>query len=112
MSTKQPRLVLASDPTDPLTAKAHRRLLDRAAEAYGIAHHYALQEASDAESAHQEALAAALAAVGPGYGAAAIHGVSERLAADLPETTLRTLGDWAAEIDLEVVEDITGANGT
>ncbi|MEU3667566.1 hypothetical protein [Streptomyces virginiae] len=112
MTTTQPPLVLAVDPADPLAARAYRRLLDRAAEAYGIAHHYAMQEASDTELAHREALAAAVAAAGPGYVAAAIHGISERLAPDLPETTVHSLGGWAAEIDLDVVEDITGANGT
>ncbi|WP_328620698.1 hypothetical protein [Streptomyces sp. NBC_00354] len=112
MTTTQQLLVLVDDPANPMSALAYRRLLDRATEAYGIAHHYATQGAVDEEVAHREALAATLAAVGPGYAAAAICGISERLASTLPETAMHSLGAWAAEVDLEVVEDITGANGT
>ncbi|MFG3492979.1 hypothetical protein [Streptomyces sp. NPDC047972] len=104
-------LVLADSPADPLGTMAYQRIQDRAIEAYGIAHHYAVRDGSDAEHATRAALDAALGAAARGFAAGAVHRILERLAPGLTEDQAELLGGWAADLDLEVVEDISGANG-
>ncbi|TXS08095.1 hypothetical protein EAO70_35495 [Streptomyces sp. adm13(2018)] len=104
-------LVLADSPADPLGTMAYQRIQERAFEAYGIAHHYAVHDGADAEHASRTALDAALGAAARGFAAAAVHRILERLALELTEDQAELLGGWAADLDLEVVEDIAGANG-
>jgi hypothetical protein len=61
---------------------------------------------------HEHAVAAVLEAVGRAYAAAAINQVAEVLIDKLDEDAYVALGDVAATLDLEVVEDLDGANGT
>jgi hypothetical protein len=53
----------------------------------------------------------ALAAVAPGFAAAALTRISEDPALGLTAAQRMYLGDLAADLDLDVVEYLTGANG-
>lgn len=97
---------------DPQHMRALRRVLATAMEAYGIRHHYALHHEEQSETtAHEEALLAAIAVAGRAYAAAALSRAAAVLGARLDEEAFTALGDTAAALDLEVIEDLEGANG-
>jgi hypothetical protein len=82
-------------------------------EAYEIRHHQALHHEGQPElTAHEEALYAAVTTAGRSYAAAALSQAAQVLADKLDEETFMALGDTAAALDLAVVENLTGANGT
>ncbi|MEV0183838.1 hypothetical protein AB0I54_31820 [Streptomyces sp. NPDC050625] len=97
----------------PCSKLAYNRVHARALEAYSRAHHSALNHLNlEENTAHEVGLSAVLDEIGRAYAAAAIHQVAETLAGKLDEDTYVALGDIAATLDLEVVEDLGGANGT
>lgn len=91
---------------------AFHRTFGAALEAYDIRYHYARHhEEQREETAREEALYAAIARAGRAYAAAALNQAALVLADRLDEDTYLMLGDTAAALDLEVVEDLDGANG-
>lgn len=98
---------------DPHRLLAFHRVFGAAMEAYEIRYHQARHHEEQPETtAREEALHAALAAVGRSYAAAAINQVAQLLIDKLDEDTYLKLGNIAATLDLEVCEDLDGANGT
>lgn len=97
---------------DVYSQLTHKRIQARALEAYIGGQHNAAVLDLEGREADQRALDEVLEAVGRSYAAAAIHQVAEALADKLDENTYMELGEIAATLDLEVVEDLTGANGT
>ncbi|MFF1321466.1 hypothetical protein ACFVZZ_18870 [Streptomyces chartreusis] len=92
---------------------AFHRTFGAALEAYDLRYHQARHhEEQREETAREEALYAALATAGRAYAAAALNRVALVLADKLDENTYLMLGDTAAALDLGVVEDLDGANGT
>lgn len=104
-----PPALYSDSSTDPLGSLAYRHLVDRATEAHAIALHY---QADTSPEAATEAMSTALAAVAPGFAAAAIARIAEDPALNLTEDQTLYLGALATFFDLDVVEDITGANGS
>lgn len=97
----------------PYHQLALRRVHDAAMEAYEIRRHEArYHEDLDESAAHEQALSSALAVAGRSYAAAALNQAVHVLGNRLGEDVLLALGDTAAELDLAVVEDLDGANGT
>lgn len=97
----------------PYSELAYERVHARAVEAYmsgqrDATHYLGLE----GDAAHRHALSSVLASVGRAYAAAAINQVAETLADKLDEDTCMALADIATTLDLEVVEDLSGANGT
>jgi hypothetical protein len=102
-----------NDFTSPYSKLAHNRVHARAVEAYARGQHDAVRYLNlEGPAAHEHALAAVLGEVGRAYAAAAINQVVRTLADKLDEDTFTALGDIAVTLDLEVVEDLDGANGT
>ena len=98
---------------DPHSQLALHRVFGAAMEAYGIRYHYARHHEEQPEvTAHEEALFAAITVAGRAYAAAALNQAAEILIGKVDEETALALGDTAAALDLAVVEDLTGANGT
>jgi hypothetical protein len=97
---------------DAYSELAHKRIQARALEAYIKGQHSAAVLDLEGREADQCALDEVLDAVGRAYAAAAINQVAQTLADKLDEDTYLALGDIAATLDLEIVEDLTGANGT
>ncbi|MEU1219193.1 hypothetical protein [Streptomyces microflavus] len=98
---------------DPHRLQAFHRTFGAAIEAYEIRYHQARHHEEQPEvTAREEALYAAIAAVGRPYAAAAINQVAQILVDKLDEETYLALGGIAATLALEVVEDLDGANGT
>lgn len=97
---------------DAYSELAHKRIQARALEAYIKGQHTATVLDLEGREADQCALDEVLNAVGRAYAAAAIHQVAETLVGKLDEDTYVALGDIAATLDLPVVEDLEGANGT
>ncbi|MEU1425326.1 hypothetical protein [Kitasatospora sp. NPDC005751] len=93
---------------DPLDRLAYRRVFDSAVESFEIALHY---QDDRGEEACEEALHNALAAAGPGIAAAALLRVASDPALGLDLDQWEHLHRLAAELDLNVVEDLGGANG-
>lgn len=92
---------------------AFHRTFGAAMEAYEIRYHQARHHEDQPEvTAREEALYAAIATVGRAYAATAIHQVAQTLASEVDEATYLALGNIAATLDLAVIEDLTGANGT
>lgn len=98
--------------SSPYGRLAFKRIQDRAIEAF-------LNGQQDADDCHlkgrakyEHALAAVLEAVGRAYAAAALNQAAQVLIDKLDEDTYLALGDVAATLDLDVVEDLDGANGT
>ncbi|MFJ4785485.1 hypothetical protein [Streptomyces sp. NPDC088794] len=99
--------------TSPYSALAYKRVLARAVEEYMQGQHAAVAYLDlEGDAAHRHALATALNHVGRSYAAAAINQVTKALADKLDEDTYLKLGGIAATLDLEIVEDLDGANGT
>lgn len=88
------------------------RVLAAASEAYEIRHHGARQEDLSERQAHEEALSSAIATAGRSYAAAAINRAVHVPGLKLGEDLFAALGDTAAALDLAIVEDLNGANGT
>ncbi|MBL3670258.1 hypothetical protein JL475_30640 [Streptomyces sp. M2CJ-2] len=98
---------------NPYSELAYKRVHARAVEAYGRGQHDATQYLDlEGPAAHEHALSAVLADVGRAYAAAALNQVMKTLADKLDEGTYMALGDIAATLDLAVIEDLDGANGT
>jgi hypothetical protein len=99
--------------SNPYSELAYKRVHARAVEAYMSGRHDATHYLGlEGDAAHQHALSSVLASVGRAYAAAAITQVAEVLADKLDEDIYLALGNIAATLDLEVVEDLDGANGT
>ncbi|MEW2121796.1 hypothetical protein AB0945_43105 [Streptomyces sp. NPDC005474] len=102
--------VLRFEPTDDaLGTLALNGLTDRACESYGIALHYQAAD-TEAETA-REAMSHALQTVSCGFAAAALERIAADPALGLTEEQYLHLCERAAELDLSVVEDLTGASG-
>ncbi|NYV73123.1 hypothetical protein [Streptomyces sp. UH6] len=98
--------------SDPCGQLAFKRVQQRAIEAYLSGQHEAAVLELEGRAAGEHAVAAILDAVGRAYAAAALNQASQALVDKLSEEACLALGDLAAELDLDVVEDLTGANGT
>ncbi|MFL6096132.1 MAG: hypothetical protein ACJ71Y_11840 [Blastococcus sp.] len=98
--------------SDPLGQLAFKRIQDRAIEAFLRGQQDAVDCDLEGREVYEHAVAAVLEAVGRAYAAAAINQVAEVLIDKLDEDAYVALGDVAATLDLEVVEDLDGANGT
>ncbi|MDX3582975.1 hypothetical protein [Streptomyces europaeiscabiei] len=98
---------------DPCRLLAFHRVFGAAIEAYETRYHYARHHEEQPErTAREEALYAAIATAGRSYAAAALNQAAASLSDQLDEDTYLMLGDTAAALDLGVVEDLDGANGT
>jgi hypothetical protein len=97
---------------DAYSELAHKRIKAKALEAFISGQHTAAALELEGREADQCALNEVLDAVGRAYAAAAINQVAQALADRLDEETYLALGGIAATLDLEVVEDLDGANGT
>ncbi|MDH6129926.1 hypothetical protein [Kitasatospora sp. GP82] len=109
LTAARPRFVLGSDDNDPFDHQAYQRVLDRGSEAFEIALHY--QGAGQPVHARAEALHNALAVMAPAVAAAAILRASFDPALGLDLGQWEHLQEVAGVLDLDVVEDLTGANG-
>ncbi|WP_406462329.1 hypothetical protein OH768_44235 [Streptomyces sp. NBC_01622] len=98
---------------DPHRLLAFHRVFGAAMEAYEIRYHQARHHEEQPETtAREEALYAAIATAGRSYAAAALNQAVNVLGKKLDEDVCLALGDTAAALDLAVVEDLDGANGT
>ncbi|TXS30750.1 hypothetical protein EAO71_20365 [Streptomyces sp. ms191] len=99
--------------TGPYSELAYKRVHARAVEEYMQGQHAAeVYLDLEGEEAHRYALNVVLNNCGRAYAAAAINQVAEFLIDKLDEDTYAALGSIAATLDLDVVEDLDGANGT
>ncbi|MDX3555310.1 hypothetical protein PV729_26685 [Streptomyces europaeiscabiei] len=98
--------------SDPHGQLAFKRIQERAIEAYIGGQHQATVLELAGREAEDLAIAAVLEAVGRAYAAAALNKAAQVLADKLDEETYLALGDVAATLDLDVVEDLDGANDT
>lgn len=98
--------------SDPYGKLAHQRIHERAIEAYLAGQHEAARCEYEGRAADEHALANVLEAVGRAYAAAALTRAAETLREKLDEETYLALTGVAATLDLDVVEDLDGANGT
>jgi hypothetical protein len=109
-SSPAARYVPSAD-SDTFGQLAFKRIQERAVEAYTDGQ----REAAVLELAGREADAyvvdAVLAAVGRAYAAAAVNQVAEAVITEVEEETYMAICDTAAGLDLDVVEDLDGANG-
>lgn len=105
--TQRPK-TLGCDHTDPLDRLAYRGVFDSVAESFEIALHY---QGDEDERARAQALHNALAAAGGGIAAAALLRVADDPALGLGLDQWEYLNLVAAELDLRVVENLSGANG-
>lgn len=107
---EQSNPVLRFEPVDdPLATLALRELTERAWVSYGIALHY--QPRHDEAAATMEAMGNALQSVSQGFAAAALLRIAGDPRLGLTIEQYEYLHERAAELDLSVVEDLTGANG-
>ncbi len=91
---------------------AFHRTFGAAMDAYDTRYQQARDhEDQPEETAREEALYAAIATAGRAYAAAALNQAAKVLVGKLDEESYLMLGDTAAALDLEVVEDLDGANG-
>ncbi|MFI8085875.1 hypothetical protein ACIF6L_34435 [Kitasatospora sp. NPDC086009] len=107
LPVRKPR-ALGHEHGDPLDRLAYRGVFDSAVESFEIALHY---QDGRGEKACEEALHNALAAAGPGIAVAALLRVADDPALGLDPDQWEHLHRLAAELDLDVVEDLGGANG-
>lgn len=98
--------------SDPYGQLAFKRIQERAIEAHISGQHQASRLDLEGREADEHAVAAVLESIGRAYAAAAINQVAQLLMDKLDEDTYVALGDIAATLDLEVCEDLDGANGT
>lgn len=110
MTDPESNPVLRFEPVDdPLATLALRELTERAWVSYGIALHY--QPGHNEVEATTEAMSHALETVAPGFAAAALLRIAVDPRLGLTGEQYSYLHERAAELDLSVVEDLTGANG-
>lgn len=96
----------------PCSKLAYERVHARAVEEYMQGQHAAASYLDlEGDAAHRYALGVVLNHVGRAYAAAAITQVAQLLVGKLDEAAYLGLGEIAATLDLEIVEDLTGANG-
>ncbi|MFI2367270.1 hypothetical protein [Streptomyces sp. NPDC018833] len=99
--------------TSPYSKLAYKRVHARAVEEYMQGQHAAVTYLDlEGDAAHQYALGVVLNQVGRAYAAAALNQAAEFLVDKLDKDTYVALGGIAATLDLDVVEDLDGANGT
>jgi hypothetical protein len=91
---------------------AFKRIQDRAIEAFLSGQRDAVSCDLDGRELYEHAIAAVLEAVGRAYAAAALNQAAQVLVDKLDEETYVALSDVAATLDLDVIEDLDGANGT
>jgi hypothetical protein len=91
---------------------AFKRIQDRAVEAFLNGQQDAVNCHLEGRELYEHAVAAVLEAVGRSYAAAALNHAAQLLVDKLDEDTYLALGDVAATLDLDVIEDLDGANGT
>lgn len=97
---------------DVYSELAHKRIKAKALEAHITGQHTAAVLEKEGRDAEEYALDEVLEAVGRSYAAAAITQVMKTLVDKLDEDTYVALGEIADTLDLAVVEDLDGANGT
>ncbi|MFD9687341.1 hypothetical protein ACFWXO_16475 [Kitasatospora sp. NPDC059088] len=110
LSAARPRFVLGNDDTNALDRHAYQRVLARGSESFEIALYYQGGDEHPMQ-ARAEALHNALAVMAPAVAAAAILRASYDPALGLDQEQWKHLQDVAGALDLDVVEDLTGANG-
>jgi hypothetical protein len=97
--------------SDPYGQLAFKRIQERAIEAHISGRHLAARLDLEGREADEYAVAAVLDAVGRAYAAAAVNKVAELLMDKLDEDTYVNLAEIAGALDLDVCEDLDGANG-
>ncbi|MFF4054166.1 hypothetical protein ACFYZ5_47340 [Streptomyces chartreusis] len=100
--------VLRANQGDACANAALERISARAAEVHGMATHYAAD--LPAADAADEAMRQAVAAAAPGLAAAALQLIASDEALGLTPEQQMYMRERAAELDLSVVEDLTGAH--
>ncbi|MFE9991804.1 hypothetical protein ACFYRK_33700 [Streptomyces sp. NPDC005381] len=100
--------VLRADQGDACANAALERISARAVEVHGMAAHYAAD--LPAADAADEAIRQAVAAAAPGLAAAALQLIASDEALGLTPEQQMYMWERAAELDLAVVEDLTGAH--
>ncbi|WP_430480030.1 hypothetical protein ACQZM9_29860 [Streptomyces sp. P11-1] len=100
--------VLRADQGDTCANAALERINARAVEVHGMAAHYAAD--LPAADAADEAMRQAMAAAAPGLAAAALQLIASDEALGLTPEQQMYMWERAAELDLAVVEDLTGAH--
>ncbi|MFC8393060.1 hypothetical protein [Streptomyces sp. NPDC057238] len=104
--------VLRADQGDACANAALERISARAVEVHGMAARYAadLPAADAADEAVRQAVAVAAAAAAPGLAAAALQLIASDEALGLTPEQQMYMWERAAELDLAVVEDLTGTH--
>lgn len=100
--------VLRADQDDACANAALERISARAVEVHGMAAHYAAD--LPAADAADEAMRQAVAAAAPGLAAAALQLIASDEVLGLTREQQMYLWERAAELDLAVVEDLTGTH--
>ncbi|WP_143652206.1 hypothetical protein [Streptomyces sp. 13-12-16] len=100
--------VLRADQGDACANAALERISARAVEVHGMAAHYAAD--LPAADAADEAMRQAVAAAAPGLAAAALQLIASDEALGLTSEQQMYMWERAAELDLAVVEDLTGTH--
>ncbi|MEV3847925.1 hypothetical protein ACH4N4_19480 [Streptomyces microflavus] len=90
---------------------AFQRIHNRAVEAFHAGQHDAARLNLEGHDAHTHTVDTILAATGRAYAAAAINQAAATLVSQLDENTYLALGNIAANLDLDLCEDLDGANG-
>lgn len=90
---------------------AFQRIHNRAVDALLAGQHDAARLDLEDHAAHTHTVDAILAAIGRAYAAAAINQAAATLVSQLGENTYLALGSIAATLDLDLCEDLDGANG-
>ncbi|MFJ7250170.1 hypothetical protein ACIQWA_36800 [Kitasatospora sp. NPDC098652] len=108
LSAERPRLVLGHDHHEPLDQLAYRHVSARATEAFLIALHY---QGREDPAAYAQAMHNALAVAADGVAAAALLRVADDPALGLDGDQWEYLHEVAGRLDLDTVENLTGANG-
>ncbi|MFI9311313.1 hypothetical protein [Streptomyces triculaminicus] len=101
-------LALSPSDQDPLHQLAYDAIADRANEAFEIALHY---QGDRGPESCREALHNALAVAASGFVAAGLMGLAEDPGLALTPEQEEFITDRARELALDVVENLTGANG-
>ncbi|MFG3586590.1 hypothetical protein [Streptomyces sp. NPDC047990] len=96
---------------DPYSQLAHQRINDRAFESYLRARREVEGMELEGAEADKYLLTEVLESVGRAYAAAALNRAAQVLVGELSEDSYLTLSGIAATLDLDVVEDLDGANG-
>lgn len=97
---------------DAYSVLAHQRITDRAFESYLRGRREAAGMDLEGAEADKHVLTGVLESIGRAYAAAALNRAAEALIGELSEDSYLALAGIAATLDLDVVEDLDGANGT